>query len=216
MPKQPSTVSPAPLALPSSRPFAAPHTKHQLTRAANRDTILRAALGVFGTLGYGAATVRDIVRASGLAQGSFYNSFPDKAAVFQAVIDELLAPMTTQLRQSRRDAGTPAEFIHFSYQTALDMARKNIDLATLIAKNQTEFRQEFQRGQSHAQIVQDVENDLEAWVKQGKLAPHDTKHMADILVLLGLDLVVQVVTEPSTVEQRQAFVEWLFLSSVGR
>lgn len=191
-------------------------TKHQLTRAANRDTILRAALGVFGTLGYGAANVRDIVRASGLATGSFYNSFPDKAAVFQAVIDELLAPMTNQLRQSRQHATTPAEFIHFSYQTALDMARQNPDLANLIANNQTEFRLEFQRGKSHAQIVQDVENDLEAWVKQGQFAPHDTKHMADVLVLLGLDLVVQVVTEPSNVEQRRAFVEWLFLSSVGR
>src|SRR5439155_26452791 len=51
--------------------------RREATKQANRPAILDAARDVFAQLGYGAATVRDIVRRTDLATGTFYNYFPD-------------------------------------------------------------------------------------------------------------------------------------------
>jgi AcrR family transcriptional regulator len=55
--------------------------RREENKAANRATILAAALDVF-SIGYGTATVRDIIGRTGLASGTFYNYFPDKESVF--------------------------------------------------------------------------------------------------------------------------------------
>jgi AcrR family transcriptional regulator len=62
--------------------------RREQTKQANRAAILAAARDVFAEIGYGAATVRDIVRGTDLATGTFYNYFPDKEAVFRALLDE--------------------------------------------------------------------------------------------------------------------------------
>jgi AcrR family transcriptional regulator len=43
---------------------------------------------VFGELGYDAATVRDIIRRTGLASGTFYNYYKSKEEVFDALADD--------------------------------------------------------------------------------------------------------------------------------
>ena len=43
------------------------------TKARNREAILAAARQVFAELGYEAASVRDIIRRTDLASGTFYN-----------------------------------------------------------------------------------------------------------------------------------------------
>ena len=62
--------------------------RRERTKAANRAALVDAARAAFGTLGYEAAGVRDIVRRTDLASGTFYNYFPDKDAVFRAVVEE--------------------------------------------------------------------------------------------------------------------------------
>ena len=52
--------------------------KREATKAANRAAILAAARVVFADIGFGAASVRDIIRRTDLATGTFYNYFPDK------------------------------------------------------------------------------------------------------------------------------------------
>jgi len=52
-----------------------PIGKREKTKAANRQAILAAARRVFAQLGYEAATVRDIIRGTALASGTFYNYF---------------------------------------------------------------------------------------------------------------------------------------------
>ena len=54
------------------------------TKAANRAAIIAAARAVFAEMGYGGATVRDVVRRTDLASGTFYNYFPDKESLFRA------------------------------------------------------------------------------------------------------------------------------------
>lgn len=54
-----------------------------------RQKVLDAAEEVFGTSGYEAASIVDITRAAGIAQGTFYLYFPSKKAVFTELVGEL-------------------------------------------------------------------------------------------------------------------------------
>lgn len=65
-----------------------PAGKREQTKVQNRQSILDAAREVFGELGYDVATVRDIIRRTGLAAGTFYNYFKSKEEVFAALADE--------------------------------------------------------------------------------------------------------------------------------
>jgi AcrR family transcriptional regulator len=71
----------------SSLAYLAPGKREQ-TKAANRASILEAAREVFGEIGFEAATVRDIVRRSGLSVGAFYNYYRSKEEVFDALADD--------------------------------------------------------------------------------------------------------------------------------
>ena len=62
--------------------------KREATKAANRAAILAAARVVFADIGFGAASVRDIIRRTDLATGTFYNYFPDKESVLREILDE--------------------------------------------------------------------------------------------------------------------------------
>jgi AcrR family transcriptional regulator len=74
---------------PMSSPLAyLPVGKREQTKVANRQAILDAAREVFGEMGYEAATVRDIIRRTELAAGTFYNYFRSKEEVFAALADD--------------------------------------------------------------------------------------------------------------------------------
>jgi len=62
--------------------------KREQTKAANRSAILDAAREVFGEMGFEAATVRDIIRRTGLSVGAFYNYYRSKEEVFGALADD--------------------------------------------------------------------------------------------------------------------------------
>ena len=62
--------------------------KREQTKVANRRAILDAAREVFAELGYESATVRDIIRRTGLASGTFYNYFRSREEVFEALADD--------------------------------------------------------------------------------------------------------------------------------
>ena len=58
-----------------------------------RQRILDAAETVFGERGYEAASIVDITRAAGVAQGTFYLYFNSKKAVFAELVGELGATL---------------------------------------------------------------------------------------------------------------------------
>jgi len=90
--------------------------RREQTKVRNRAIILDAARAVFGRLGYEAATVRDIVRATELSVGTFYEYFGDKEEVFAAVADEAWGGLRERLRAVRRDRRMPfEERVHRAY-----------------------------------------------------------------------------------------------------
>ena len=60
----------------------------------SRQQILDAALKLFSHRGYGATSVRDIAEEAGLSKGNVYHHFPDKEAIFRALIDRYFEAMS--------------------------------------------------------------------------------------------------------------------------
>jgi len=61
-----------------------------VSKVATRDRILQAALQVFAEKGYHRALVDDIVQASRTSKGAVYHHFPNKEALFLALVDEFI------------------------------------------------------------------------------------------------------------------------------
>jgi AcrR family transcriptional regulator len=71
-----------------------------------RQTLIQAALEVFGRRGYAQATTREIAQLAGVAEGTIYRHFPDKQALFHAVFVEAASGPLEQLRLFPDRAGT--------------------------------------------------------------------------------------------------------------
>ena len=89
-----------------------PVGKREQTKVANRQAILDAARKVFGELGYETATVRDIIRRTGLAAGTFYNYFKSKDEVYLALASEGARQFAPLLKALRAQSATWEEFVH--------------------------------------------------------------------------------------------------------
>lgn len=89
--------------------------KRALAKAANRQAILDAARMVFARIGYEAANIRDIIRETELASGTFYNYFKSKEEVFEALADDSVKRFRPRLAQVREEAEDLESYIRAAY-----------------------------------------------------------------------------------------------------
>ena len=78
-----------------------------MARASNRDKILRDGLRVVHERGYGGASVRDIVQAAGVPQGSFTNHFGSKEAFGLEILNLYFANSRDVIARTLRDDALP-------------------------------------------------------------------------------------------------------------
>ncbi len=100
-------------------------SRRQRTKAHNRETILAAARLVFAEMGFAAATVRDIIRATPLASGTFYNYFKSKEEVYQALRDEQALRLRPRLRDARLAAQSAEAFFSSSFHAFFAFVAEN-------------------------------------------------------------------------------------------
>jgi AcrR family transcriptional regulator len=89
--------------------------KRAKSKAANRRAILEAGRRVFARIGFDATTVRDIIRETDLAAGTFYNYFKSKEEVFEAIAEDSTYRFRTRLSDVRARATTFEDYIHQAY-----------------------------------------------------------------------------------------------------
>lgn len=85
--------------------------KRERSKAANRQAILDAARRVFSQLGYEAASVRDVIRGTDLASGTFYNYFKSKEELLEALQDDGARRFRPILRAEMARATTFEDFV---------------------------------------------------------------------------------------------------------
>ena len=138
--------------------------KRERTKAANRQTILVAARRVFSDIGYGAASVRDIVRETDLATGTFYNYFPDKESVLRALVGEITDEARARVRAARTAATTLEGFVSGGFRAYFAFLAEDPDTVALMRRNAGTIRTMFDEPALGAGIAE-LRADLETAVR---------------------------------------------------
>jgi AcrR family transcriptional regulator len=87
-------------------------TRKKLITAQRQEQILKAALDVFATKGYTAATIPEIAKLASLASGTLYLYYPSKRELFAGVIEILLINPLLSLLQQQSDQEFPPVFMN--------------------------------------------------------------------------------------------------------
>ena len=190
--------------------------RREATKQANRAAILDAAQEVFADLGYGAATVRDIVRRTDLATGTFYNYFPDKEAVFRALLDESAREARARVREARGRASDVEAFVREGYRAYFEYVASDRTLFEIMRRNAGTIRALFDTPALGAG-TDELEADLRAAVEAGVIPPHDARYMAAAMVGAGFEIAVRMLeSDPPDVDGAAAFATSLFVGGLTR
>ena len=117
--------------------------KRALNRIRNRHAILRAARDCFQEHGYDNTTIRDIVRRTGLAAGTFYNYFSSKQDIFAALLSDFLTSLNNDMSQQRQSASSTQEFVYRAYLALYSATAKDPVVYELAHQNQRALRNLF-------------------------------------------------------------------------
>jgi AcrR family transcriptional regulator len=188
--------------------------RRERTKQANRAAILAAAREVFAEIGYGAATVRDIIRRTDLAAGTFYNHFPDKEAVFRALDGEAAERGRERVRAGRAGARTYEELVRGGFRAFFRFIAEDPVTFALTHRNAGTFRLMFDLETVGAGVA-DLRLDLDAAVADGLVAPMDTEYVAAAMVGVGIEVGLRMLQrDPVDPDAAADFAAGLFLSGV--
>jgi AcrR family transcriptional regulator len=189
--------------------------KREQTKAANRTAILNAARRVFSEIGYGAATVRDIVRETDLATGTFYNYFPDKESVLHALLDEAAEEIRSRVREARKTSTTLQEFVEGGFRAYYGYLVEDPQTFELLRRNAGTVRSLFDEPTVGAGVAE-LREDLAAGIRSGLIPDHDVEYMAAAMVGAGFEVAVRMLErDPPDVDGAVAFVTGIFLAALS-
>ncbi len=189
--------------------------RRERTKAANRAAILEAGRERFAARGYDAIGVRDIVRGTDLASGTFYNYFPDKQAVFLAIVEEFGAEARRRVRAARRSAAGADDFIESGFRAFFEFIVADPITFAFLRRNQSTIRERFGDAVLPAGLGE-LEEDIRAAIARGDLPASDVGYLAHAMLAIGLELGQELAERtPPDVEGATAFATALFTRGVG-
>lgn len=188
--------------------------KREQTKAHNRRAILDAAQEIFTEIGYGAASIRDVVRRSGLAAGTFYNYFPDKQSVFQAVLEEHTTELRRRLREARARASDAETIVREGFATYFSFIVEDRPLFEMLRRNAGTVRELFDTPALQIGILE-LREDLAQRGELPRTLDLDAlaAAMGGVAFELGIRLTEQ---DPPDVERAARFASELFLGGMAR
>ena len=162
--------------------------KREKTKEKNRLLILEAARQVFAELGYGATTVRDIIRATPLASGTFYNYFKSKEEVFQAIRDESALRIRPRLREERVKASTIEEFISGTFRTFFQYVYDDQGNFQAIRRNRTDAMRIRMDTPEIIAGFEELRDDIETAISKGLFPPIDADFLMASIVGVAFEI----------------------------
>jgi len=188
--------------------------KRERAKAANREAILKAAKRVFAEIGYETATVRDIIRGTELASGTFYNYFRSKEEVFEALAEDGARRFRPVLRVARESAVDFGDYIHraiagyfrFLIEERTQDGRPVSELAPHLRTDTPEMKA----------VYEEVRLGLEDAIARGLAPPVDTDYLARACIGLSQDVgAAMLQRSPPDVEAAAAFASQFIIGGVN-
>lgn len=149
-----------------------------------RQKLLDAAEAVFGELGYERASIVEITRAAGVAQGTFYVYFPSKKAVFVELVWELNKKLRRSLRTATDALVDPDRFEleRVGALTFLQFVQDHQSLYRIV--RQAEFVDEALFREYYRELSAGYRRGLEQSMAKGEIRRFDPEAL--VYMLMGI------------------------------
>ena len=188
--------------------------KREQNKQANRTALLEAARRCFLEMGYEAVTVRDIVRLTDLASGTFYNYFPDKECMFRELLEVAMNDLNARLHEVRQQAQSIEDFIRSAFHTFFKKVIDEPDFFALILRNEYIVRSLF-RDTVIGVPMRALKDDIRDAIRRGVFPEVDVKLLAASFYGIGYEIGRVLVEQPGTTPEAAAeFATTLLTSGV--
>jgi AcrR family transcriptional regulator len=184
-----------------------------------RGRILQAALAVFAEKGYHRAAVDDIVRASRTSKGAVYHHFPNKETLFLALVDDFSARLDESIAAAIAGAHGALGKVEAALSAGLATFAGHRDLARILLLESVSLGAAYEekRAEVHGRFAALIQGYLDEAVREGALAPLDTR----VATLAWLGAVNEVViqwlsgAEPDLLDRALPALAPMLLRSIG-
>lgn len=197
------------------------HEHRALTRDkdATRQRLLDAAERVFAAKGYHGAVVDDIIKASDSSKGGFYFHFPNKQAIFLALIDALVPRLATAVDRAIAGEPDPIAQLDAALRTVLETFSRHRRLSKILLVEAVGLGHGFDEKLMHTRgyFARMIQGYLDRAVAAGAIQPVDTETVAWAWFGAINEIVVRwlVAGQPEHLEDVLPALQTLLLRSVG-
>lgn len=178
-----------------------PYRSSEKTRQkkdAKRTAMMQAAVHVFAEKGYHAATVRDVVKAAGVAIGTFYFYFPDKETLFVHLYEETAHFLVQTIRQAMATPNALPHQVSAGLQAYINIAEYEPAVVQLLlvggigavpslAVKRTEFRES---------LTKVWQRTLDEAVAEAVIPKQNTRRVAEALTGAFDEVVLNLIQQP--------------------
>ncbi len=189
--------------------------KREQNATRNRAAILQAAHEAFAELGFGATTVRDIVRRTDLASGTFYNYFPDKEALLHELIENFQVDLRRRVHEAREAAETLEDLLRSAFRACFEIFVENEMVLALLMRNAGEI-EELTSLKALDPAASDLSQDLRDKAREGVVPDIDFDLVAGAAVAVASELAFRHVRSHADIETATNFAVDLFLGGIER
>jgi AcrR family transcriptional regulator len=190
-----------------------------VSKVATRERILHAALRVFAQKGYHRAAVDDIVAASGTSKGAVYHHFPNKEALFLALVDDLAARLADAIAGAVAESHGALGKVEAALRAGLETFARHHELTRILLLESVSLGAAYQtkRAEVHGRFAALIQSYLDQAVAEDAIPPIDTR----VATLAWLGAVNEVVIqwlhggEPDLLDRAVPALAPMFLRSIG-
>lgn len=185
------------------------------SEAQRRGQILNAARDVFRKKGYEAATISEIVRKAGVAQGTFYLYFESKKSVVIDLAQQPMDEMATRLQGILSGDESFSEILGKFVQLGFEVGRDNPDLCALMHMSDA-GGSDFDKIEAHAEVSQMAIGMFQGFIDAGEAVAMNAEVAAEMFkVIMSGAMRLAFATEPAiaSVEEIQRATEIVVLGA---
>lgn len=142
--------------------------------------LVESAVRIFADKGIGAAPIRDIASAAGLANGTFYNHFSSKAELLLAVAAHLTDDLSDRIAASVAGVDDPAEWVSVAIRRFAEKAAQDP------VWGKATVAMGVRVGEVSEHIAANMTRDLEEGIARGRFKVPSRQAAADLVLGGGL------------------------------
>ena len=156
-------------------------------RERTRQELLAAATRVLAEKGVDRTKITDIAAAADVGVGTFYLHFPDKEALFDAVVEETVRRLKATVDAAREKARGPLAKIQAANRAFFRFARDNREVFKIVFGHAAAYNDLIRRAQTL--FIADIEKEIREGIASGAFVPLPPALVAQAVVGMATQVI---------------------------